>query len=189
MSLQAAQDFVSRTHKLTDKKPHGLYLGPASVLDVTANGAFVRLPDGETLHVRLAFVVAYVPAEGDELLVTRSEGAGYAIGVLNGKGRTCLDLPGDVAIRARGGNLSLTGDRGVTIESQEVQILTGAMKVVADAAVHKLGSLVERVRGSLSQHLGSKNTVVDGRDTTKARDISLLTEETVAVNGKRIHLG
>jgi hypothetical protein len=164
-------------------------LATARVLEATATGCFVRLSTGECVHARPAFVVAYAPAEGDELLVARSAEGAFAIGVLDGRGRTCLDLPGDVTLRARGGQLNLTGDRGVTIESDEVQIVSRAMKVVADAAVHKLGSLVERVRGTVSQHLGARSAVIDGRDTVKARDLTLLTEETVAVNGKRIHLG
>jgi hypothetical protein len=164
-------------------------LATARVLETTATGCFVRLSSGDCVHARPAFVVAYTPAEGDELLVARGAEGVFAIGVLDGRGRTCLDLPGDVTLRARGGHLALSGDRGITIESEEVQIVSRAMKVVAEAAVHKLGSLVERVRGTVSQHLGARSAVIDGRDTTKARDITLLTEETVAVNGKRIHLG
>jgi hypothetical protein len=164
-------------------------LGEATVLEVGPADVLVRMPSGATLRARLAFVVPYTPAPGDVLLTATSSGKAYAIGLLEGAGRTSFELPGDVAVHARGGKLSLSGDQGVSISGGEVEILSRSLKLVADAAVSKLGSLVQRVRGSLSEHLGARTTVVDGASTTKAKNVTMLSEDNVVVNGKQIHLG
>ncbi len=40
-----------------------------------------------------------------------------------------------------------------------------------------------------SVHAAASQTAVDGEAMTKAKNATVLTEETMTINGKRIHLG
>lgn len=167
----------------------GEYLGPASVVDVDGGDVRVELPEGDTVIVEPAFVVPYRPAPGDVLLVIARGKARYAIGVLHGTGKTVLSLPGDVEIRAEGGALRLFGEKGVEVLGPEVTLAAEKLRVVAAAASQKFGSLVQRVRDLLHVQAREMHTVVDETSVTKAKSASVLTEETMTINGKQVHLG
>src|SRR5579863_1161814 len=79
------------------------YLGPAPVVRVEGSDVVVELPSGALVRAALAFAFPYAPAAGDVLLVIGKDDAHYAIGVLQGQGRTTLTFPGDVELRAEGG--------------------------------------------------------------------------------------
>lgn len=167
----------------------GDYLGPASVVEVADGEVHVELPDGETFIVEPAFVVPYQPALGDVLLVITKGSGRYAIGVLHGTGKTVLALPGDVEVRAEGGTLRFFGERGVEIFGPELSVHAEKVRVIADSVTQKLGSLVQRVRGLLHVQAREMHTIVDETSITKAKSASVLTEETMTINGKQIHLG
>ncbi|APR75972.1 Hypothetical protein A7982_01319 [Minicystis rosea] len=164
------------------------YLGPARVVAVGAITVEIPGIDGP-VAVEPAFVLPYEPAVGDVLLVIGRGAKHYAIGVLHGTGTTTLSLQGNVALHARDGSLSLSGDRGVSIRGPELEIEVGKARVVADAVVQKLNSLYQRVSGLLSVRAAEAHTVVDTTSFTKAKNAAILTEETVTVNGKQVLLG
>jgi hypothetical protein len=149
----------------------------------------VTLRGGERVSAQLALAFPYAPVVGDVLLVTGKGGEHYVIGVLRGAGRTALAIQGDVELRAVGGTLELSGDSGVRLHGPELQIYAGKLRTVAGAVTQQLTSLCQRVTTLLSVHAGQKHTVVDGDSVEKARSATLLTEETVTLNGKQIHLG
>jgi hypothetical protein len=91
---------------------------------------------------------------------------------------------------ARGrGALRLTGRGGVQIQGPEVGIDAGKLRVYAEAAVHKFSSLYQRVSGLWSARARDVETVVDETSLMRAKSASILTEETMSINGKQIHLG
>jgi hypothetical protein len=167
----------------------GEYLGPASVAEVADGDVRVELPDGEIVVAVPAFVVPYEPVPGDVLLVISKGTAHYAIGVLHGTGRTVLSLPGDVEVRAESGTLRFFGAKGVEIFGPEVHVHTEKLRMIAGSVTQKFGSLVQRVRELCHLHAREMHTIVDETSVTKAKSASVLTEETMTINGKQIHLG
>jgi hypothetical protein len=165
------------------------YLGPATVVDATRADVVIELPGGRRTPARLALASPYEPVEGDVLLVIGGPGACYAIGVLEGTGRTVLAVPGDVEVRAVGGSLRLSGDRGVHIEGDSVEVRSSKLQVIAGAVVEKFTTVCQRVSEMLSVRAGQRHTIVDGESLEKSRSATILTEEAMAINGKQIHLG
>jgi hypothetical protein len=164
------------------------HLGPARVTAAAGDSADVELPGGDVVRARLALAFPYRPAAGDTLLVIGRGDAHYVIGVLEGTGATDLSFPGDVAVRASGA-LHLSGGAGVQISGPEVGVDAGRVRLAADAMVQKLGSFYQRVSTLWSVRARDAETYVDGASLTRARTAAILTDETMSINGKQIHLG
>ena len=165
------------------------YLGPAEVLETTDEGVRARLRGGAVVSASLALAVPYAPVVGDLLLFIGKGEEFYAIGVLRGAGKTSLRLQGDVDLHAEGGALNLSADKGVRIQAPEVDIETGRLRTVATSVVQKCTSLYQRVSALLSVHAGQSHSVVDEASFSRSKSAAILTEETVTINGKQIHLG
>lgn len=169
----------------------GDYLGPAHVVEATDGAGAVRveLPDGAVVTATLALAIPYETAPGDVLLVIGKDGSHFVIGVIHGAGRSALRLQGDVELRAAGGALRLSGDKGVCIEGPEVDIRADKLRMVAGAVAQRFTSVVQRVSALLSVHAGQAQTVIEEGSFTRAKTAAILTEETMTINGKQIHLG
>jgi hypothetical protein len=165
------------------------YLGPARVLEVAGSAVSVSLPDGASARARMALAFPYRPSRGDTLLVVGREGVFYVIGVLEGAGDTVLSFAGGVELRAEGGPLRLASDQAVELRAPEVGVDAGSLRLFAEAAVEKLGALYQHVRGLYRARAGESETVVDGSALTRAGSATILTSETMTINGKQIHLG
>ena len=167
------------------------YLGPAEVVETTDEGVRARIPGrgGEVVSATLALALPYAPVVGDLLLFIGKGEDYYAIGVLHGAGKTSLRLQGDVDLHAEGGALHLSADKGVRIQAPEVDIETGRLLMVASSIVHKCTTFYQRVSALLSVHAGQSHSVVDEASFSRAKSAAILTEETVTINGKQIHLG
>lgn len=176
--------------KRADGPALGEYLGPARVAAVEPGNIAVELPGGGlSVSVEMALALPYLPVVGDTLLVIGREQKYYAIGVLHGMGRTVLSLAGDIEVHARDGALSLSGDKGVSIRGAELEIEAGKIRMVADAMVQKFNSVYQRVSALFSVRAGETHTIVENTALTKAKNATILTEDTVTVNGKQILLG
>ncbi|HEY4118864.1 MAG TPA: DUF3540 domain-containing protein [Byssovorax sp.] len=183
MTIDTRHDDTQSVTEIAD------YLGPAEVTDVRADEVVVTVPGGRTVRAALALASPYQAVVGDVLLVIGRGAHTYAIGVLFGAGKTTFSLQGDVELRAVGGKLSLTGDRGVDITTPSLDVRAGALRVIAKEATQRFGSLCQRVTSLLRVHAGEAQTLVDGDRTTHAKRSTLLTEETVTINGREVHLG
>jgi Protein of unknown function (DUF3540) len=167
----------------------GDYLGPGHVVAVMPHEVEVEIRGGEHARAQMALSIPYEPSVGDVLLVIGKDDEHYVIGVLHGSGRTSLSFQGPVDLRASGGPLTLSSDVGVAIHGPEMEIQTSKLQVFAGAVVEKLGSLYQRVRETLSVHAGKTHTVVDDASFLTAKNASIVTEETMSINGNEIHLG
>jgi hypothetical protein len=165
------------------------YLGPGYVVTVEPHEVTVEIRGGERARAQMALSIPYAPALGDVLLVIGKGDDHYVIGVLHGSGKTSLAFDGAVDLRANGGPLTLSSDHGVAIQGPEVEIQTGKLQVFAEAVAEQLGSLYQRVRDALNTHAGRAHTVVDETSFTTAKNAAIVTEETMSINGKEIHLG
>lgn len=164
------------------------YLGPAEVIAGGPLEIEIELPTGARVLAKLALAFPYRPIAADTVLVIGKGKAHYVIGVIHGSGETALSFSGDVSLRAAG-KLRIAGQEGVSIEGLRLEILVGAVSVVADSMVQKLTSAYQRVTGLLSVRAGSSHAVVDGASLSKSKSGLILTEETMTINGKQIHLG
>jgi hypothetical protein len=170
------------------KERAGFHLGPAEVISATLPRISVKLAGGRIVEAELALAFPYQPVPGDMALVIGDGSAHYVIGVLRGSGRTLVDLPGDVDIRASG-KLRLSGDAGVEIQSPSVSIEAGKLSLLAGAVVHRFRSLRQRVVELVSLHAGATHTVVEGSTHAQSKTATILTQEKVSINGREVHLG
>jgi hypothetical protein len=167
----------------------GDYLGPGDVVAILPHEVEVEIRGGQRARAQMALSIPYEPCVGDVLLVIGKDDEHYVIGVLHGSGKTSLSFKGAVDLKATGGPLTLSSDQGVTIHGPEMEIQTGKLQVFAGAMVEKLGSLYQRVRGALNVHADKTHTVVDDASFMTAKNASIVTEETMSINGNEIHLG
>lgn len=165
------------------------YLGPAEVLSVGASNVEVRLENGRVTTAELALATPYEPAVSDRLLVIGEGERSWVIGVILAHGKTVLAFDGDVELRSKDGVLRLASGKRVEIESPDVGFHVGTLRTVADSVVEHVSSFTQRVRELLSVHAGQRREIVDGSASTQAQSATLVTEGTVKVNGKAIHLG
>ncbi len=165
------------------------FLGPAEVTALGTDGATVLLATGVAERVLFAFSLPYEPSLGDVLLVIGGPGGHYAIGVLSGRGRVSIAVPGDVDLRAVGGKLRLAGDTGVEIAGKGLEVMVDRVKITAGEVAQTCATLFQRVTGLFSAHHKQAHTVVDDESHTRAKRATILTEETMTINGKQIHLG
>jgi hypothetical protein len=165
------------------------YLGPAEVTEVAPTAVTVVVPGSAPARAELAFALPYAPVVGDLLLVIAKGGAVYAIGVLRGAGKTSLSLQGDVDLHAEGGRLRLSGDQGVELRGPELDVHAGKLRMIADSVLQTFSSVSQRVKSLLHVHAGETHTVVDEGSFAQSKSAAILTEETVTINGKEIHLG
>jgi len=165
------------------------YLGPGHVVAVMPHEVEVLVRGGERARAQMALSIPYEPKVGDVLLVIGKGDDHYVIGVLQGSGTTSLSFQGAVDLRATGGPLTLSSDAGVVIHGPETEIRTGKLGVYAGRVVEQLGSLYQRVHETLSVRAGKAHTVVDDTSFLTAKNASIVTEETMSINGNEIHLG
>jgi hypothetical protein len=179
----------SVVHSLPAARAASDYLGPARVVDVRGGDITVELPGAVPARATMALAFPYRPATGDTLLVVARDGATYVIGVLQGTGETVLAFAGGVELRAEGGPLRLASNQSVELQAPEVAIEAARLRVYAEAAVEKLGTFYQHVRGLFRARAGEAETIVDEGALTRAKRATILTEETMTINGKQIHLG
>lgn len=165
------------------------FLGPATVVAVRPHEVDVEIRGGEPACARMALSIPYAPVVGDVLLVIGDGDDHYVIGVLHGTGKTSLSFEGAVDLHAKGGALTLSSDTAVAIHAPETEVQAGKLTVFAGTVVEKLGSLYQRVRETLSVHAGKTHTLVEDSSFTTAKNASIVTEETMSINGSEIHLG
>jgi hypothetical protein len=178
---------VRRTPRLAPEPQD--YLGPAEVVAVEPTSVTLELPGAGQVRAELAFALPYAPVVGDLLLVIARGEACYAIGVLRGAGKTSLSLQGDVDLSAVGGKLRLSGDQGIELHGQEVDVYAGKLRMVAGAVHQTFSSVCQRVKSLLHVHAGETHTLVDGGSFAQSKSAAILTEENVTINGKEIHIG
>jgi hypothetical protein len=165
------------------------YLGPAVVISCEEAGAvLVSARGGSPVRAELALALPYRAREGDVLLVIGRRDAWYVIGVLVGKGKTDLFVQGDLTLHA-GGVAEIVGDEGVRIRSRRLELHADALRIAAETAISTVSSLVQRVADTLMVYARSSSTIVEEGAHTQAKTASIVTDETMSINGKQIHVG
>lgn len=178
--------------RTVEEAPHEQdYLGPATVVEVHGARVVVLVPErGDArIDARMALAYPYRPVPDDSVLVIARRDTLYVIGVLEARGDTRLELAGNVELRARGGALRLASDREIELDAPAVSTRASRVTVLAETAVEKVGSLVQHVRTLLSVRANRAETIVEEGTITRAKTATILTDESMTINGKQIHLG
>jgi hypothetical protein len=177
-----------KIHPLPVPEPSD-YLGPARVTRVEPHEVEVEIRTGQRVTATMALAYPYAPAEGDVLLVIGKGDEHWVIGVVQGSGKARLAFQGAVEISAAGGALTLASDQGVAIRGPEVEVEASKLRLFAESMVERCTSLFQRVRDVLDVRAGQAHTVVDDASHLTAKNASIVTEETMSINGSEIHLG
>lgn len=159
----------------------------ARVVAVDAAGVEVEM-DGGRAAARMAVAGVYRPAEGDLVVVMAQGERRYVIGVLEGKGRTVLEVPGDLDLSAPRGTISLAG-RGVRISAPTVEVAAGSLRLAARAVAEEFGNAWRWVRERFDLKAGDMRTDVEQTYRLRAQDILERADDRVAIDGQRINLG
>ncbi|HEY3225741.1 MAG TPA: DUF3540 domain-containing protein [Planctomycetota bacterium] len=163
-------------------------LGSAKVLAV--DGARVRLSIGEgETWAALALAFPYRPAPGDTVLAIGQEDAWYVIGVLQGRGLTSFEAPGDLEIRAPNGSIGLVAAEGVRIEAPEVELRADRLELAARSVFERFIRAYRRVSEAFHLRAGSVRSVVDESWDVRAGRITERATGDVRIDGEKIHLG
>lgn len=165
------------------------YLGPAEVLAVEPHRVHLKLPTAGAVWAQLALAFSYEPQTGDQLLVIGNADGHYVIGVLQGRGTARMTFPGDVELRSTGGSVRVAAAEGVEIEAPQVALRARRVQLFARSMVEQLGNLYQTVTEVLNVRAGAAHTMVEGTSYTQAKRATLLTENEVNINGKKINLG
>jgi hypothetical protein len=166
-----------------------LHLGPATIVRPATRDVMLRLEDGRHVEAQLALALPYVPAENDVVLALGKDARFYVVGILSASGQTSLSFRGDVKLEAIGGSLTLGADEGVRLRGRKVEVEASELTMRAVEVVQKFESVVQHVCGLLSVRAKRHTTIVDETATTRAKRAAIITEETMVINGKQIHLG
>jgi hypothetical protein len=166
-----------------------LVIGPARVVETGPRSVLVEAVGvAAPVRAHLAFSQPYAPAKGDLLLVIGKSDGVYAIGVLQGTGRTTLAVEGDLDV-VGSGTLRLQGRKGVAVAGEEVHVEAAKLETRAESAIEAFGTLVQRVEGLATQHARDIHVEAQESAVTHAKNATILTEENVVVNGKQLYLG
>ena len=186
-SLEPGGPLLDRTPQNDASPPPRL--GRGIVTAVVGARVTVALAGGTEVSAELALALPYAACEGDVLLVIGDGGEFFVIGVLAGRGKTSLELSGDVSLHAVGGTLELSGDAGVRVRGPTIEVHADRLHTVARSVVETFSSLFQRVSEVLHVHAREEVTIVDEGSFKQAKTAAIQTEETVTINGKEIHLG
>jgi hypothetical protein len=177
-----------------------VYLGPAKVVTDSGRPGYVQvtMPDNELVWARVALVVPYRVAAGDEVLVIcHGRPHTYVIGLLETSGPTTLRVPGDLRLEAPDGVVQIAASRGIRLHSDQSLDLEAAR---ATFRFLRLNMLVT----TLVQRLENAYTWATGLVQSKSRRVRSIAEEgwlmsagrahikttdNVHIGGKTIHLG
>lgn len=164
------------------------YLGPATVLCAAAGRIKLELPD-EHAWALSALAFPYQPEAGDLVLAVGKASQWYVIGVLKGSGTTTLLVPGDLAIAAPRGQVSIDAAHGVEIRGPQVTVKAGRLQLTARTIVERFERATRWIKNTFQLRAGRIRTRVDTTYDVAAQNIREHAGDDVKIDGKQIHLG
>ena len=177
----------AKEHQIVGEPAQGLILGPALVRSVMEGALLVEV-DGQLQRAQMALVYPYRPVPGDVVLILGQEERLYVTGVLDGKGLTRLEFPGDVELRAAG-KLRLEAKEGVELDSERISMQAERLDMAVTTVRQHCASFYQRVTGTLRTIAGRQRTTVERQSTLHAQKIVRKAQDDVIVDGRQIKLG
>jgi hypothetical protein len=164
----------------------GHYLGPATIVEQAGSGYRVEHPDGFSI-ASLALGYPYRPEPGDRVLVIGINPS-FVIGVLKTKGRTQLNVTGDLEITATG-KLRLRGGKELQLETDRMKIRSRTLDLSIDKVTERINNCYRWVKGVIQTVAGRTRTIVEKNATLHAGRIVEKAKGDVVLDGKQIRLG
>ncbi|MCR9244816.1 MAG: DUF3540 domain-containing protein [bacterium] len=164
------------------------YLGPAKVVEARTGRILVAMPDKKA-WVTPAMQFTYEASAGDTLLVIGQDDLFYAIGVLNGSGRTALQVPGDLDLQAPHGRIRMQARDGLEFRAKAVQFVAEAWDAALGTVRQSCEELWTKVRGAMRISTRRRETRIRETDRTRAGRIIQTAAKDVQIDGEKIHLG
>ena len=161
--------------------------GPARITAVRSETVFVATRTGEREAV-LALALPYLPVAGDVALILEDDERAYIIGILAGRGRTTLEVGGDLILRAAG-TVRIQGARGIDLESPRLAFRADRIEASARVLFEHFVSCYRWVKDTVQTQAGRIRTNVEGSATMSAERILESAEKEVKIDARQIHLG
>lgn len=165
------------------------YLGPARVQSVAAGRVRIRVLDEEPLWATLAIAGTYQPMPDDEVLAIAHAGAWYVIGVIRGRGKSVLTVPGDLEIAAPRGKIELSAAKGVRVKSAEVTIVADRLEFAARTILERFVDATRWVQEAFHLRAGRVREQVEEDYDLVAGRVSACAQGDVKIDGHKIKLG
>lgn len=166
---------------------NGLYLGPAKVLRVEAGAVYVECPDAYARAVS-ALGFPYEPLPGDLVLVIGQSNAWFIIGVLSGTGKTILQLPGDLEVRAPQGSVSIHAGKDIRLQAAAIRLIGLDIELLGKWIWHRCEELSQKIQGLFRTESGSCEQHVQGDMHNHAARMTQSADGDIRLRGKTINL-
>lgn len=158
----------------------------ALVVSVNREQVKLALPDGER-EAQMALAFPYAPKAGDVVLTLTQDNDCYIVGVLQGRGRTLLETPGDLTIRA-GGRVSITGSE-LALQAPKITLKADRFETTVRVLAERCLSAYRWVKETLHLNAGRTRTVVQDEAVLRAGRIRETARQDVVINGEQVKLG
>lgn len=168
---------------------HGLYLGPARVVDALPDGRLRVAFSDQEVEAAVAVAPPYKPSAGDTVLVTGLDDCWYVIGVLHATGDVRLAVPANLVLEAPNGRIDLDAGEGVGIRAAAVDVLASKLLLRARSLTERFESVTRWVTGVFHERCGTRFIEALKMFAVKAERIDQRARRDVKFDGERIHLG
>ncbi len=125
----------------------------------------------------------------DQVLVIGQGDDWYVIGVLNGSGKTSLQVPGNLQLVAPNGSIELVASKGISLRSPAVSVIATHLNIAAKRVCERFDNARRVVKQSLEVVAKRLTTKVDGSCRLTAGRIVQRAQGDVKIDGGKIHLG
>jgi hypothetical protein len=162
-------------------------IGTAVVLEASGERISVAF-EGGMLAVRLALAYAYQPVQGDVVLIIVQDEAAFVIGVLSGRGTTSMLLPGDLAISAPNGRITLSAGGGIDIESPRVSMRAQRLEVLTNTLIETVQTAFKTFTDLLHISASRRQTRIDGVSMESTERTYHRSDKETVLNGESINI-
>lgn len=164
------------------------HLGPATVERVEGTRVLLNLNDVQAWAVS-AVGYPYHFQVGDVVLAIGGRDDWYVIGILNGSGKTCIHVEGDLQLIAPQGSIEMIAAKGVSIKSPDITLIGSRVTLVAKQLSQRVQELTTHVKHCYEMIAARFTGRVEGSYRLHADKIVQQAEGDVKIDGRKIHLG
>jgi hypothetical protein len=173
-------------------KPRLEHFGPATITAVLDQEVELEMPgdvSGIRQWARLAVASGYRPQIGDVMLAIATADDCYVIGVLEGRGPTVLDAPGDLELRASRGAIRIVAADGCIVAAPTVRVAANEIDLVGNTLREEFETVRRRISGMLEVRAKAICTAVAETYRLAAQRIIGRGEDSVTIDAPSINLG
>ena len=183
---------------LLRREPAATALAQAWVAGADGDAFLLSRPSGEPVRARRAAGCLLQPEAGDMVLAClQPGGTSYVVCVLEKAGEVAtLALGPEVTLTARSGQLELQGAEvavrartAMRLEAPAIHFLGRTLDLVFDRLVQRARNSFRWIQELDQVHARRSHTAVSERYTLRSGSASIVAEDEVKVDGKRINLG